>query len=137
MTPQQTEQHSEHTRTDSDVDAVARAFVRRFGTNAVDVDFGDDDESMRLHEIIPRVRDSATEHTRWRSALEALHKKHDLSFEEFDAIESGLLKLEQGGVPGVELVNGAPVEVHRQFDIETDDLVVTWRVACRETGATH
>ncbi len=54
-----------------------------------------------------------------------------------DAIEQGLLKLEQGGVAGVELVSGAPVEVHRQFDIETDDLVVTWRVACREVGATH
>ena len=53
------------------------------------------------------------------------------------AIEQGLLKLEQGGVAGVELVSGAPVEVYRQFDIETNELIVVWRVACRETGATH
>ena len=86
--------------------AAARAFVRRVGTGAVDVDFGDCDESQRLGDTIPRGHGSPKEHTRWESALEALDKKHDLSPDEFDAIESGangeaLLSLEEGYVFGL------------------------------------
>ena len=90
----------------TDVNAVARAFVRRFGTDAVDVDLDDDDASERLHETIPRGHRGQAEHTRWRSALEALQKKHHLSFEEFDAIESGangevVCSLEEGYLFGL------------------------------------
>ena len=74
---------------DDDVDAVARAFVRRVGTGAVDVDFGDCDESQRLSETIPRGRGSQAEHRRWHTALEALDTKHNLTTDEFEAIESG------------------------------------------------
>ena len=84
-----------------DVDAVARAFVRRFGTGAVDVDFDDDDESTRLHELIPRSRDSAAEHTRWYNALEAIKTKHHLAFAEFDGVESSA-----NGAAGMALEEG-------------------------------
>ncbi len=50
--------------------------------------------------------DSQAEHTRWQSALEALKETHGLSFEEFDAIESGangeaISSLEEGYVFGL------------------------------------
>ena len=77
------------TSSDVDVDAVAHYFVRRFGTISADVDFSSPEESTRLIETIPHVRGRGVEHAKWRPALEELAKKHQLSFEEVDAIESG------------------------------------------------
>ena len=91
---------------DTDVEAAARDFLRRFGILAAKVNFGDTDESQRLLEAIPRGHGSQTEHTRWWDALEAIQAKYGLSFEEFDAVESGangeaLLSLEEGYVFGL------------------------------------
>ncbi len=87
-----------------EVDAVARYFVRRFGTAAVDVAFGVCEESTRFIEIVPRVYGSQAEHTQWWNALEKLN--NDLSFKEYDAIESGangqsLLTMQEGYVFGL------------------------------------
>jgi hypothetical protein len=47
-------------------------------------------------------------------------------------IAVGLAKLQT--LPGVEPNPEAPVEVVQVFDVETDDLMVLWRVACRMRG---
>jgi len=117
-----------------DVDAVARAFVRRVGTGAVDVDF--DDESMRLHEIIPHSRGSQDEHTRWWDALDALKTKYHLSFEEFDAIESPAngaagLSLEEGYVFGLAVGRQLRAEDAPRME-EDDELAALRAVATSE-----
>ncbi len=66
------------TRSDLDVDAIARYFARRFGTISVDVDFGSCEESTRLHEAIPRSENGEVVHAEWRRALDDLATTHQL-----------------------------------------------------------
>ena len=62
--------------TTPDVDDVARAFLRRFGTHAAFVEWAGCEESGRLIEMIPRVAGSQAIHRMWADALEALEAKH-------------------------------------------------------------
>lgn len=52
-------------------------------------------------------------------------------------LDVGMVALEAGTgvqVADIEPVPGAPVDVFRTFDVDTGDLIVLWRVACRQRG---
>ena len=69
-------------------DRAAAEFLRRHGTMAAHATSYDDDTCEALIEAIPQTG-SKEEHDRWRNALEAIDKKHDLTFQEFNEVASG------------------------------------------------
>ena len=84
-------------------------------------------------ETIPHVRGSEVEHATWRRALEDLDKKHQLSFEEVDAIESGVngaiaCALEEGYLFGLAVGRQLGAEDASRGD-EDDELAALQRLA--------
>ena len=78
------------------------------------------------------------EHAKWRLALEDLEKKHQLSFEEFDAIESGAngaiaCALEEGYLFGLAVGRQLGAEDASRGD-EDDELAVLQAMAAAAAG---
>ena len=119
--------------TDVDVDAVARYFVRQFGTISVDVDFESCEESTRLIETIPHVRGGEVAHAEWQRAMDDLTTTHQLSFKEVDAITSAATgqvacALEEGYLFGLAVGRQLGAEDASRGD-EDDELAALQRLA--------